>query len=163
MPLEPDSDEYISVAACFHEHILFPISNTKIVRIKNPYLEKSYSLCKCMCLCCGGVWSAMVVVCGCVCACKGGGGIGTACGEPFNVVLLIIHAWNSLWTWSVHCPPHYTSMKQPMNVVSSTFWCCLLHYTSMKRPINVISSTFWCWLPHYTSMKQPVDIVNSAF
>ena len=70
VPLEPDSDEYLSVAARFHEHILFPISDiTTIVRIKNPNLGKSYSLCKCMCLCCGGVWSTVQVVVGCVCVC----------------------------------------------------------------------------------------------
>ena len=45
MPLEPDSDEYINVAVRFHEHMLFPNADiTKIVRIQNPYLWKSYSL-----------------------------------------------------------------------------------------------------------------------
>ncbi|KAK7099592.1 uncharacterized protein [Littorina saxatilis] len=45
VPLEPDSDEYINVAVRFHEHLFFPATDiTRIVRIQNPYLWKSYAL-----------------------------------------------------------------------------------------------------------------------
>ena len=45
VPLDGDSDEYINVLVRFHEGMTFPNAEvSRVIRVQNPYLWKSYSL-----------------------------------------------------------------------------------------------------------------------